>query len=61
MAAESGELVAEGSKGAALVVMLLYVLRWMLPNDWHFRWIRLYAEKEESDRKELEEAEDETQ
>jgi len=58
--AEPGEVIAEGSRGAVLAVMMYYVLRWLLPPGYRFRWIRLYAEKEE-ERREIEEAKDETQ
>jgi hypothetical protein len=40
-----------------MAVMMYYLLRWLLPPGYRFRWIRLYAEREEP-RKELEEAED---
>ena len=57
MGAEPGEVIAEGSRGAVMAVMMYYLLRWLLPPGYRFRWIRLYAEREEP-RKELEEAED---
>ena len=60
MGAEPGEVIAEGSRGAVLAVMAYYLLRWLLPPGYRFRWIRLYAEKEE-ERREIEEAKDETQ
>ena len=57
MGGEPGEVIAEGSRGAVMAVMMYYLLRWLLPPGYRFRWIRLYAEREEP-RKELEEAED---
>ena len=58
MGAEPGEVIAEGSRGAVMAVMAYYLLRWLLPPGYRFRWIRLYAEREEEPRKELEEADD---
>jgi hypothetical protein len=43
-----------------MAVMAYYLLRWLLPPGYRFRWIRLYAEREE-ERREIEEAKDETQ
>jgi hypothetical protein len=40
--------------------MLFYILRWLLPPGYTFRWIRLYAEKERAEDREAEEADDET-
>jgi hypothetical protein len=39
--------------------MLFYILRWLLPPGYTFRWIRLYAEKERDEQREVEEAKDE--
>ena len=47
MGAEPTELISEGYRWGILGMALMWVLKWLLPRGYRFRWIRLYAERDE--------------
>ena len=45
--AEPTEVVSEGYRWGVAGVALVWILRWFLPKGYRFRWIRLYAERDD--------------
>lgn len=59
--AEPTETLTESYRWGAGLAVVLYLLRWLLPRGYRFRWIRLYAERDDQPQTLPEEADDETQ
>lgn len=58
--AEPTEVVTESYRWGAGLAIILYLLRWLLPKDYRFRWIRLYAERDDRPTPDEETDDDET-